>query len=166
MKKRQSQKQLTGSTAMKLQMNRISQGEDEVIIRYQEMTEQIEAIAAMVDGGQRRILAQWEDRQVVLRPEEILYFESVDNVTFAYLTDKVVRVDSSLTKLGVQYSDRGFFRCSKSMVLNIYKITYLKSEPNHRIRATMENGEEIMISRKYAKELRHILKRGRDDEDE
>lgn len=41
MKKRQSQKQLTGSTAMKLQMNRISQGEDEVIIRYQEMTEQI-----------------------------------------------------------------------------------------------------------------------------
>ncbi len=166
MKKRQSQKQLIGSTAMKLQMNRISQGEDEVIIRYQEMTEQIEAIAAMVDGEQRRILAQWEDRQVVLRPEEILYFESVDNIAFAYLTDKVVRVDGSLTKLGVQYSDRGFFRCSKSMVLNIYKITYLKSEPNHRIRATMENGEEIMISRKYAKELRHILKRGRDDEDE
>ena len=151
---------------MKLQMNRISQGEDEVIIRYQKMTEQIEAIAAMVDGEQRRIVAQWEDKQLIIPPEEILYFESVDNATFAYLTEKVVRVEGSLTKLAVQYSDRGFFRCSKSMVLNIYKITYLKSEPNNRIRATMENGEEIMISRKYAKELRHILKRGRDDEDE
>ena len=46
------------------------------------------------------------------------------------------------------------------MVLNLYRIAALKSEPGSRIRATMENGEQVMISRKYAGKLREILRQG------
>ena len=37
---------------MKLTMNRITQGEDEVIIKYHEINEQIEAIAGLVSDEQ------------------------------------------------------------------------------------------------------------------
>ncbi|MCI8925476.1 MAG: LytTR family transcriptional regulator, partial [Lachnospiraceae bacterium] len=42
---------------MKLTMNKILQGEDEVIIRYREMNEQIEMLAALVEGKAPRVSA-------------------------------------------------------------------------------------------------------------
>lgn len=153
------------SIQMKLTLHRIEEGEEEVQVRYRYMNEQIEAIAAIVQGTDQKISAVWEGRTLFLRPEVIYYLENVDGVTFAYLKDKVVRVSESLRTLEMRYMSRGFFRCSKSMILNIHKISYLKSEPYSRICATMENGEQVMISRKYAKELRQILKGGSRDEE-
>lgn len=145
---------------MKLTMEKIAHGEDEVIIRYREKNGQIDAVAAMVRGMEQKICGSAEGGQVLFWPEEIFYLESVDGSTFAYLRERVCRVPMSLGELAAAFAGRGFFRCSKSMVLNIYKISHLKSEPGSRIRATMENGEQVMISRKYAKQLRQILKGG------
>ena len=151
---------------MKLTMNRISQGEDEVIIRYRELNEQIEMIAALAEGKVPKISARYGDEMILVSPEAILYLESVDGVTWAYLADKVCRVYESLEKVSLAWGERGFFRCSKSMVINIYRISTLKSEPGNRILAQMENGEQVMISRRYSKTLRAILKGGAEDEDE
>lgn len=145
---------------MKLTMNKITQGEDEVIIKYREMNERIETIAGIVQGNGYKICAYEKGQMYLVLPEHIYYLESVDGITFAYLKDKVCRVQMSLLEAAACYADRGFFRCAKSMVINIYRIEHLKSEPGNRILATMENGEKVIISRKYAKGLRQILKGG------
>ena len=44
------------------------------------------------------------------------------------------------------------------MIINIYRIEKLKSESGNRIDAMMDNGEHVIISRRYAKELRSILR--------
>ncbi len=150
---------------MRLELEQIDHGEDEVILRYREMNGQVEAIAAIARGMDPRICASMDGVRLLLRPEEIFYVESVDGGNFAYLADQVCRVSESLGELAAYYGGRGFFRCSKSMVLNIHKISRLKSEPGNRIRATMENGEQVMISRKYAGLLRRTLQGGRDDEE-
>ena len=149
---------------MKLTMKQITEGEDEVIIRYHHLNNEVESIASIVQSSRKRIEGYEDGRQLFLLPEQIYYFESVDGTTYAYLKDMVCKVNDSLERLAIRYEDRGMFRCSKSMVINIYKISYLKSEPGNRICATMENGEQVMISRRYARILRQILKGGRDDE--
>lgn len=149
---------------MKLTMKQITEGEDEVIIRYQQMNDEVEAIASIVQSSGKRIEGYEDGRQLFLLPEQIYYFESVDGTTYAYLKDMVCKVNDSLERLAIRYEDRGMFRCSKSMVINIYKISYLKSEPGNRICATVENDEQVMISRRYARILRQILKGGREDE--
>ena len=149
---------------MKLTMKQITEGEDEVIIRYRQKNDEVEAVASVVRSSGKRIEAYEGGRMLFLIPEQIYYFESVDGTTYAYLEAMVCKVNESLERLAIRYGDRGMFRCSKSMVINIYKISYLKSEPGNRIRATMENGEQVMISRRYARILRMILKGGRDDE--
>lgn len=151
---------------MKLTMEKATKGEDEIIIRYHEMNEQLETIVEIVQGGGRKICAVIEGQTHLLIPESILYLESVDGVTFAYLEDRVCKVQMRLFELAAMYESRGFFRCSKSMVLNIYKISFLKSEPGNRICATMENGEQVMISRKYAKALRQKLRGGGKEDEE
>lgn len=97
--------------------------------------------------------------------DDILYCERVDGLVFAYTMDKVYQIFHSLRDLEAAYYELGCIRCSKSMVVNIYKIHYFNSEPYGRIRATMENDEEIMISRKYANRIRTILKEGSQDEE-
>ena len=149
---------------MKLTMKQIAEGEDEVIIRYRQMNDEVESIASIVQSSGKRIEAYEDGRQLFLLPEQIYYFESVDGATYAYLKDMVCKVNDSLDRLVVRYEDRGMFRCSKSMVINIYKISYLKSQPGNRICATMENGEQVIISRRYARILRQILKGDRRDE--
>lgn len=150
---------------MRLTLNRIEAGDEEVIVRYREMNDTIETIASIVRGTEQKLQALLEKGTVFLLPDQIYYLENVDGVTYAYLADEVAKVAESLRELEMRYGNRGFFRCSKSMILNIYKISYLKSEPCGRIRATMENGEQVIISRKYAKELRLTLKGGSRDEE-
>lgn len=149
---------------MKLTMEKIVCGEEEIIIRYHDINDYITAVVDVVQGRRQRIKADWEGKTLYLVPEQVLYIENVDKDIYLYLADKVVRGFQSLKELGSIYEDRGFFRCSKSMILNIYKIKYLKSEPGSRICATLESGERVMISRKYAKQLRQVLKGDKDEE--
>jgi len=45
----------------------------------------------------------------------------------------------------------GFFRSSKSQILNIAKIETLCPDFGGRIEVTMENGYQLIVSRQYAK---------------
>lgn len=89
--------------------------------------------------------------------EEILYFEAVDKKIFAYTKDSYYRVNQSLEQLEERYEGLGFFRCSKAMIVNLQFIAHFQSMIGNRIIATMENGEEVIISRHYAKILRQRL---------
>lgn len=149
---------------MKLTLYQRPEREEEVIIYYRSMNSRIEAIAELARETEPMLEAVWEGNSFRIHPAEVYYLDNVDGTTYAYLEDKVAKVAESLKTLELCYRKRGFFRCSKSMILNIYKIRYLKSEPGSRIRATMKNGEQVIISRKYAKELRQILKGGEADE--
>lgn len=143
---------------MKITLHQIEKGEDEVIVKYLEMNEQVEDIVRAASAGDEKIPCSRDDVKYMLSVREILYAESVDRATFVYTKDGVYRTAYSLQRLETAYIGRGFFRCSKSMLLCIYRIAALKSEAGGRIDATMENGEHVIISRKYAKELRRELK--------
>ena len=92
---------------------------------------------------------------------DLLYLESVDDRLFAYTGDKTLRLVGSLSSFMTDLDDGSFFRCSKSMVINVNRVKALKSLSSNRIDATMEGGEHIIISRRYASEFRRLLKGGR-----
>ena len=59
------------------------------------------------------------------------------------------------------YQANGFFRCSKSMSVNLHSIASLKSCTDGRIVASLSNGERILIFRQYSRLLRNKLKGGK-----
>lgn len=149
---------------MKYTIRQITEGEDEVIFHYHSVTPEVERILHFLNGEQQRLMA-WNDKTtVMLEPATILYIESVDGKTFAYTEKDVLRIDYTLNRLEQILNDIRFFRCSKSMILNIDKVVSLKSLPSNRIDATMQGGEHIMISRTYASDFRKRLKGGADHE--
>ena len=50
------------------------------------------------------------------------------------------------------------------MIINLNRVSALKSLSSNRIDATLENGEHIMISRRYASDFRKLLRGYKQDE--
>ncbi|MBR3762044.1 MAG: LytTR family transcriptional regulator DNA-binding domain-containing protein [Lachnospiraceae bacterium] len=143
---------------MKYIINQMADGEDELILNYREVNEEVERILAFMEQGSRRILGWRENEQVVIAPGDLLYAESVEGKTFAYTEQEVYRMNYTLQQLEVLLQKEYFFRCSKSMIMNINKVAALRSLSSNRIDATMENGEHIIISRTYASDFRKKLR--------
>ena len=145
---------------MKYTINHISTGENEVIVNCIDMNQEVERVINFIKGEQTKLIG-WKDKeQKVIDIKTILYIETVDSKTFAYTEEDVLRLEYTLTQLENLLNDISFFRCSKSMIINIDKVDSLRSLPSNRIDAMMVNGEHIMISRTYASDFRRILKKG------
>ncbi len=143
---------------MKIDISKIKSGEDEVIVRYKEETGRIRKILDVLRDGGEKLYGKKESDVVSVIPGDILYIESVDDKIFAYTCDDVIRLEGTLAGIIQKLGDERFFRCSKSMIINIDKVDSLHSLSSNRIDATMEGGEHIMISRTYASEFRRILR--------
>lgn len=143
---------------MKYTINHITEGEDEIILNYLELNDEIERVMAFMKSDSTRIIGVKEKLQVVIKPNEILYIESVDSKTFAYTSEEVYKLSYNLAQLEGILRSVNFYRCSKSMIMNIDKVVKLRSLTSNRIDAVMTNGEHILITRTYASDLRKRLK--------
>ncbi len=143
---------------MNIDIEKISEGEESIVIRYKAPNPTIDKIIGILEGGRGKLWGKLESESVCINLEDILYLETVDDKLFAYTKGKVLRIEGSLFSFMDEIEDDSFFRCSKSMIININKVVALKSLSSNRIDATMESGEHIMISRRYAVDFRRILK--------
>lgn len=143
---------------MKITLQQIHEGNEEIIIKYKQMSKQIDSIVKFVEGQNEKLLGIKDSQQFYISIHKVIYLESVDGVTYLYTEEDVYKVGFTLAQFEILYMQEGFFRCSKSMVINIYRISRLKSMSGNRIDVTMDSGEHVIISRRYAKELRSVLK--------
>ncbi|MBP5298415.1 MAG: LytTR family transcriptional regulator DNA-binding domain-containing protein [Lachnospiraceae bacterium] len=143
---------------MKVDIQRIEEGEESVVVRYKELTPKMNRIIGILKGEENRLWGRNDEGSVSVSLEDIFYVESVDDKVFAYTREEVIRLEGSLNSFIGEVKGDLFFRCSKSMIINVNKVSALKSLSSNRIDATMENGEHIMISRRYASDFRRLLR--------
>lgn len=143
---------------MKVTTQKITTGEEEVIIRYKRMTPRIKELIKGIDGACPTVLGRAEDAKCPVFLKDIYYVESVEDKCYACTREKAYQIGMTLAEAEEKYAYLGFFRCNKSFVLNIRKVLSVKSELGNRIDATLDNGEHIIISRHYAKAFRALLK--------
>ena len=129
----------------------------QVIIKCKLADAQINRLKSHIELFDNKLQAKTEGDYQFVDAMDVLYFESVDNRVFLYTEDSVMEVRQRLYELEDMLSKQDFIRISKSQIININKIKTLKPELNRTILATMCNGEQLYISRKYVKELRSLL---------
>lgn len=144
---------------MKINVETIAKIEEEqVLIQCYEVTETITEIVDFVKSREATLEA-FQDAQIFYIPlQDIYYIEAVDNKVFAYLESKVYELKSKLYELESGYDRNRFFRCSKSVIVNLMKIDSIKPALNGRFIAKLTNGESVIISRQYVPKLKERLK--------
>lgn len=130
--------------------------QEEALIRATRKTEYVQAAIDILECGVSNIVVSKEDKKYLCKVENIYYAESVDKKTFIYTKDECYRTKKRLYELEEELN-ANFFRCSKSMIVNIRKIRNVKSELNGRMNAQLLNGETIVISRSYVRDLKKKL---------
>lgn len=128
--------------------------EDEIIVRCTALDEKLMNLIYSLRSEQNKLTGYIEDKIVKLSPKDIFYFESVDNKVFAYTAKGMYEIHKKLYEIETEYEHTDFLRISKSSIVNVAKIAYLKPIFNGRFEAKLKNEEKIVISRQYVLELK------------
>lgn len=143
---------------MKITVEHVCQGENEVILRCRELDEEMLGILSLLRSGMQKILVWNENRETLPLPvTQVVYCETVEEKTFVYTREGMYRTALPLAELEDRWGDLGLFRCGKSWVVNLHEIRKLKSCPAGRIETLLSTGEKLLISRHYAPMLRERL---------
>ncbi len=125
-----------------------------ISISCKELTPEIERILAMLRILKKQLTVTKDNEIYFLDVSKVVYIEAVDRKTFVYTKESVYESDFKLYELEQQLENCGFFRVSKSCLLQLKYMQSMKADLNRRIKVTLENGEQIMVSRQYAEELK------------
>lgn len=129
----------------------------QVIIKCEKANEEVHRLKSHINLFHAKLTAKRNQETVFVELAEVLYFESVDNRTFVYTSDAVMEIKYRLYELENLLPSEDFFRISKAQIVNVNQIKALAPGFNRTLFATMTNGEQVYISRKYAMELRSAL---------
>ena len=128
-----------------------------VSVTCRQLTPDVEKILATLRMMNHQLTAKKDGEIYLLDTARVIYIESVDRKCFLYTADEVYESDFRLYELERQLEECGFFRVSKSFLIQLPSIQSLRADINRRIRITMSNGEQIIASRQYAEELKKRL---------
>ena len=128
-----------------------------VEIHCRDITNEISKLERYIKRFRTFIPATYDGEMVNVRTDAILYIESVDKKTFVYTENKVLMTEKRLYELEEILDKKDFFRCSKSTIIHLNKVERLKPEITRSIIATLINGENVVVSRRYASELKKLL---------
>ncbi len=144
-------------SSMKVTVSKDIESGTAVEIHCREVTSETERLERYIRRFDERIMASENGSSYNVAIEEILYIESVDKKTFLYTTGHVLQTEKRLYELEELLDEKTFFRCSKSVIVNLNRITKLKPEVTRNILATLTNGEVIVISRRYVRALKTLI---------
>jgi DNA-binding LytR/AlgR family response regulator len=153
------QKPLLNGVIMKVSIEEISrdQAEEEIIIRCYEITNDILRLVSKLEPKSAVLLGYKEGGIHRIRMQDVYYFDAVDNKVFIYCKNAVFESKQKLYELEEQCQGSKLFRATKSSILNITKITYIKPSISGRFEARLDNGETVTVSRQYVPVLKKLL---------
>ena len=131
--------------------------ETEVAINCRELTPDIEGIIATLRIMNQQLLVCKDEESYLLDVTKIAYIEAMERKTFVYTADEVYESKLKLYEMEERLCRNGFFRISKSCLVHLRYIQSLKNDVERKLRLTLKNGEQIMVSRQYADEIKRRL---------
>ncbi|MBU3092863.1 LytTR family transcriptional regulator [Clostridium sp. CF011] len=143
---------------MKISIEEINREQDEeIIIRCHEVNDDIIKLISKFKMECTILLGYDGDNIHRLRIADVYYFESVDNKVFIYCKTKVFESKQKLYELEKLCEGKKFFRASKSSIISLTKISFVKPSISGRLEAKLDNGEIVSVSRQYVPVLKKML---------
>lgn len=129
----------------------------EISVTCRQLTPDVEKMIAALRIMNHQVTAKKDNEIYLLDTAQIIYIESVDRKCFVYTVDEVYESELRLYEFEQQLEEYGFFRVSRSFLIQLRNVQSLKADIDRKIRITMSNGEQIMASRQYAENLKKRL---------
>ncbi len=123
-------------------------------ITCREITPELERLISVFRLSDKKLSAKKNGELHLVDLKSVLYVETLERSTFIYTESDVYESSYRLYELESILGECNFVRVNKSTLLNLNKIKSIKSDIDRRIRVTLENGYQLIISRSYAEEFK------------
>lgn len=121
------------------------------------MTQDVEKLISLMRMLNMQLAVKKDGETYLLDTDRILYIEAVERNTFVYTAEASYESDLKLYEIEQQLLAQNFIRVSKQSIVNMRKIKSLRADINRKIRVTLVNGEQLIVSRAYADEFKRSL---------
>ena len=138
--------------------NAIFQNVPEIIVNCPLADEDILRLIAMLRVYQRKLVGVLDGEQHLLDVKDVLYIDTADKRTFLYTGTAVYESALRLYELENNLKELDFLRVGRSAIVNFRKIRSIRPELGGRLLVTMDNGEQVYVSRQYAGEMKEKLR--------
>ncbi len=155
-----------GSVLTKIKLIEDKQSNLEVQIRYPAMNAYVKQLIFKIKSLDIKIIGSDGEKNILLNVDDVFYIECIERKTFIYTQEGVYRSSKKLYQLFDDLKEFGFVQISKSCILNMNELDYVKILFNSRLEATLTNGEKVIITRKYIPVVKDWLDKGGDFHDE
>lgn len=143
---------------MKLSVNQsLELKESEIIINCTVMDDRLKKLISMIRQYYFSLQGIKGSESYTIPLEDILYIDSADGKTFLYCSNEVYEYKDTLASLEQMLFYTTFVRISKNCIMNLNELRSVRSSLNHRMEATMKNGEKLIVSRGYIDNLKKKL---------
>lgn len=129
----------------------------DVVINCNQLSPEIERVLATLRILNQQMMVTKDNETHILDVPEIIYVEAIDRKTFVYTKNEIYESKLKLYEMEERLIQCGFFRVSKSCLVQLQYIKSLKNDIDRKIRLTLKSGEQIMVSRQYADEMKRRL---------
>lgn len=131
--------------------------ETEVIVNCPQADEEILRLVAMLRVYQKKLVGVLDGERHLLDVKDVLYIDTADKRTFLYTGKTVYESALRLYELEDALGELDFLRAGRSVILNFRRVRSVRPELGGRWLVTMDNGEQVWVSRQYAGALKHKL---------
>ena len=129
----------------------------EIAVTCNKLTPEIEKLLATIRILDQQLMVTKEDENHLVDISNIIYVEAVERKTFVYTPEMVYESKLKLYEMEERLCAGSFMRISKSCLVNLRYIKSLKNDIERKLRLTLKNGEQIIVSRQYADEMKRRL---------
>ena len=104
-----------------------------------------------------KIFVKDDDKCHLVTLESIRYFESCKNHVRIFFNQESAFVKKSLSQIEERLPRKFFFRANRQFIINLQAISAIEEAISDGYEVTMEDGMQIVISRRQACELKELL---------
>ena len=130
-----------------------------VIIEYPEYENSVDNLIRKIKNMNISFTGRSDGKTVSIDISAIYYIENVERKIFLYSKKDIYRYDGSMTDIDSAIVDTDLVRISRTCFMNASHLREIMQIKNSHLEAVLDNGEKLIVSRKYLKDIKKIFRR-------
>ena len=130
-----------------------------VIVEYPEYDKSVDNLINKIKNMSISFTGKSEAKTVSIDISDIYYIENVERKIFLYSKKDIYRYDGSMADIDSSISETDLDRISRTCFMNVSHLKEIMQIKNSHLEAVLDNGEKLIVSRKYLKDIKKIFRR-------
>ena len=144
---------------MRVEQRQVNDQPLTVIVEYPEYDKSVDNLINKIKNMSISFTGKSDGKTVSIDISDIYYIENVERKIFLYSKKDIYRYDGSMADIDSSISETDLVRISRTCFMNVSHLKEIMQIKNSHLEAVLDNGEKLIVSRKYLKDIKKIFRR-------